>query len=309
VRPDVVGILDALFAHYGEPFADTSAVPTWYVSQLARQHVTMVLSGDGADEAFAGYGRYEAFVRDTVSRDLLDLVRHPRRAVRRLAARLRGTWPDRLQRWQQRYVGVFDDQARARLWRPEYRSLVQVPCSAFRSAHRDGCQLPALEYAQYLDLKTYLPGDILTKVDVASMCHGLEVRTPFIDRRVMEFAATLPSRWRRARRNWRPATLKPLPKQYLARQFPDSFVHRRKQGFAIPEADWLRRGSLVRQRLDQLLDDPANGVYEYFDPQRTQQLVAEFDQTGRQATSLWLLMILGMWLEQRTAARQPVMAA
>jgi asparagine synthase (glutamine-hydrolysing) len=309
VRPDVVGILDELFANFGEPFADTSAIPTWCVSQLARQHVTMVLSGDGADEAFAGYGRYDAFVRDTVSRDLLDLVRRPGRAVRRLAARLLGAWPDRLQRWQQRYVGVFDDQARARLWRPEYRSLVHAPCSAFSSAHRDGCRLPTLEYAQYLDLNTYLPGDILTKVDVASMCHGLEVRTPFIDRRVMEFAATLPSRWRRARRNWRPATLKPLPKQYLARQFPASFVHRRKQGFAIPEADWLRPGSLIRQRLDQLLHDPASGVYEYFDPQRTRQLVAEFDQTGRQATSLWLLMILGMWMEQRAASRQPVMAA
>ncbi len=309
VQPDVVAILDDLFARYGEPFADTSAIPTWCVSRLAREHVPMVLSGDGADEAFAGYTRYEAFARDNLMQDLLGLVRHPKRSLRHLAARLSGTWPDRLQRWQQRYVGVFDEQARRSLWRPEFQALVGVPCSAFTTAHRAGRKLESLAYAQYLDLKTYLPGDILTKVDVASMCHGLEVRTPFTDHRVIEFAATLPRCWRQARQGTRGTTLKPLPKYHLSQKFPDSFVHRPKQGFAIPETAWLRQGTPIRDRLDDLLQSPNCSLHDYFSSQRIRHLVTEFDQDGRHATKLWLLMILGIWMEQRTAAIRPRLAA
>jgi asparagine synthase (glutamine-hydrolysing) len=309
VRPDVVAILDELCGRYGEPFADTSAVPTWCVSRLARQHVTMVLSGDGADEAFAGYPRYDALVRENLRRDVFDLTKHPKRAFRHIAARLSGTWPDRLHRWQQRHVGVFDDAARRLLWRPEFQRVVDVPCSAFTSADRRGRSLPTVRYAQFLDLKTYLPGDILTKVDIASMCHGLEVRTPFTDLRVMEFAASLPDRWRRAPAALRPATLKPLLKQSLMTRFPAEFVHRRKQGFAIPEAAWLQPGTPLRSRLDDLFgssDCPLDSLYS---PARTRQLRREFDQQGRHATSLWLLLILGMWMKRRVDVARPLTAA
>jgi asparagine synthase (glutamine-hydrolysing) len=306
VRPDVEAILDELSCRYGEPFADTSAVPTWCVSRLAREHVRMVLSGDGADEAFAGYPRYSALLRENVGRDIVDLVRRPKRALRHLAARLFHTWPDRLHRWQTRHVGVLDDAARRALWHPEFQSLVDVPCSAFTTADRRGRSLPTLRYAQHLDLKTYLPGDILTKVDIASMCHGLEVRTPFTDVRVMEFAASLPDRWRRTPARLRPATLKPLLKQTLLRHFPPDFVHRPKRGFAIPEAAWLEPDSPLRNRLDDLLDSANGRLFDLFSRAETRRLRAEFDQQGRHKTALWLLMILGIWLERRAeVAQQP----
>ena len=298
VRPDVVGIFGELFSRYGEPFADTSAVPTWCVARLAREHVTTVLSGDGADEAFAGYGRYDAWVRDTLLHDAKRALRQPKHVLRRALATVTGTWPERLQRWQDRFVGVFDQPARQALWRDDYRAVAGVPCSAFGDAGRRARQLPPLEYAQYLDLKTYLPGDILTKVDIATMCHGLEARTPFTDLRVMEFAAQVPTRWRRASSRFSQPTLKALPKQLLMPRFPAAFVHRRKQGFAIPEAEWLQRGTPIRACFDDVVASPRARIRDYFSPPQIEHLIRRFDGQGQHATGLWLLLILGLWLEQ-----------
>ena len=198
VRPDVVGIFDQLFASYGEPFADTSAVPTWCVSQLVRRHVSMVLSGDGADEAFAGYGRYDRWMRDGWWQRVIRAWRNPKQLGRWLWRLGRSAGWTPLDRWQRRYVGVCDATLRSALWRPEYADVVTVESPAFVRADRQAPAADRLSYAQYLDIQTYLPGDILTKVDVASMCHGLEVRTPLCDVRVLEFAgapaAAAPSR-------------------------------------------------------------------------------------------------------------------
>jgi asparagine synthase (glutamine-hydrolysing) len=301
VTPDVVTILQELFAHYGEPFADTSAIPTWCVARLARRHVPMVLSGDGADEAFAGYTRYDAWVRDTLPRNLARFTRQPRRAMGRAAGLLLGQRDDRLRRWQRDFIGIFRDEERQSLWHDDLRAVTRAPNLAFHQADREARGLRDLQYAQYLDLKTYLPGDILSKVDVAAMCHGLEARTPFADLRVMEFAARLPERWRRQTIGGR-ASLKVLPKHHLARQFPAAFVHRRKQGFAIPEAAWLRRGTPVRACFDDVVASAHAAIRQYFQPAEIERRIRQFDETGRQPTNLWLLLILGLWLEHRRGA-------
>lgn len=304
VQPDVVGIFDQLFRKYGEPFADTSAVPTWYVSRLAREHVTMTLSGDGADEAFAGYGRYDRWMNDGWGRDLRRVFKHPKHLCRRISDQIRGAALNRRDRWESEYVGVFRRADRHSLWRDEYRGVVDVPSSAFTDADREAADWGKLEYAQYLDIKTYLPGDILTKVDIASMSHGLEVRTPFTDVRVMEFAATVPRQLRR-RRNGRGATvMKVLPKHFLAKRFPEKFIHRPKRGFAIPESDWLRRGQRVRDCFDDVVADPNSRIRELFCSQQIDRLINGFDQDRRNPTGMWLLMILGFWLEHHHGAQQ-----
>jgi asparagine synthase (glutamine-hydrolysing) len=305
VKPNVVEIFQDLFSHFGQPFADTSAVPTWCVARLAKQHVSMVLSGDGADEAFAGYGRYQAWLHDTLIHDSKRILSHPKAVLRRFAKTLVGTWPNRLDRWQQRFIGVLNPHERRQLWHYPCHALVDNPCSTFRNADRSAHDLDQLEYAQALDLQTYLPGDILTKIDVSTMCHGLEARTPFTDVRVMEFAARVPRslRYGDAGRGFHET--KVLPKRVLRRSMPADLVHRRKQGFAIPEATWLRRGSPVRECFHDFVLARHAPLHEYFQAAAIDQLVQRFDQHGAQPTALWLLFVLGMWLDQHAVQAQP----
>ena len=302
VQPDVVAIFEDLFRHYGQPFADTSAVPTWCVARLARQHVATVLSGDGADEAFGGYARYNAWLQDAPFRDARRVLRHPKQAWRALRDGIRGVSVDPLLKWQTKFVGVLDESARSRLWRSEFQHFTSVPASAFTAAHRVArASAGGLDYPQMLDIRTYLPGDILTKVDIATMCHGLEARTPFTDLRVMQFAAGLPAEQRRRAVTRRKAVMKVLPKRLLARQFSNEFVHRKKQGFAIPESAWLRRGSAVRTCFDDLVVNPRARIRDYFATHEIDRRVRDFDDHGHQPTALWLLMILGLWLEHHAS--------
>lgn len=300
VRPDVVGVFSDLFARFGQPFGDTSAVPTWCVARLAKQHVSMVLSGDGADEAFAGYGRYRNWLSDTWLGDGRRVLRNPKAVLRRWAQALAGARPSRLDRWQQRFVGVFSPLARRQLWHAPFHTLVDTPCSAFRNADRESAGLGSLEYAQTIDLQTYLPGDILTKVDVATMCHGLEARTPFTDIRVLEFAARIPRHLRFGDAGQGGDEGKVLPKRALRRRLPADFVHRPKQGFAIPESKWLRRGTPVRACFDDVVASPNSPIHDYFRADTIARMIHRFDERGEFGTGLWLLFILGHWFDQQS---------
>ncbi len=302
VRPDVVGTLERLFSNYGEPFADTSAVPTWWVCELARRDVPMVLSGDGADEAFAGYGRYGRWLDDSFQNDAANLLKYPKRMFGRIAESIgNGFSMSRSHRWENRFVGMFDRNTRQQLWASDRRELTDVPCPAFAKAAREATAADKLTFAQYTDIKTYLPGDILTKVDIASMQQGLEVRTPFTDVRVMEFAATLPSAQRidrlDAKRN-----LKAVPKRMLRAKFPAKFVDRPKQGFAIPESGWMQKGNPVRSCFDDLVASAGCPLFEFFDRSAIHALRDDFDARGKGATELWTVFALGLWMNNRSAS-------
>lgn len=302
VRPDVVHALQKLFTNYGEPFADTSAVPTWWVSELARRDVPMVLSGDGADEAFAGYHRYGRWLDDTPWADTRNVLRYPKRLLGRIAESYRhGIAGQQLRRWQHQFVGVLDRPSRLKLWPEDQQHLVDLPCPAFVSAGEQARRFEKLSFAQYIDIKTYLPGDILTKVDVASMQHGLEVRTPFTDVRVFEFAATLPYA-QRVDNSKEDRRLKALPKRALSKEFPADFVDRNKMGFAIPEADWMSRGNPVRACFDDLLSSSNACIFDYLERSVVEEMTSEFDSRGVHATALWSLFSLAFWAEQNSAA-------
>ena len=250
VAADDFGLIDTLAGAFDEPFADASALSTYRVSELARERVTVALSGDGADEAFAGYRRYRLFSAEERVRGLLP------QGARSLLGRLGDVYPKldwapqmfraktTLQALGQssgeayaQAVGVTPPLGRTRLYSPALRRALQGHRGEQRyvDTMRDAPARDALGRAQYADLKIWLPGDILTKVDRTSMAVSLEAREPLLDHRLVEFAARLPARLR-----LRGGSGKYLMKRALGRYLPDGILHRRKMGFVTPIGAWFR---------------------------------------------------------------------
>ncbi|HEV8631946.1 MAG TPA: asparagine synthase (glutamine-hydrolyzing) [Thermoanaerobaculia bacterium] len=298
VRPQAMAILPELVDHYGEPFGDSSALPTFYVSRLAQQHVKVALSGDGGDELFSGYDSHRRWLRWLGFAD----VARPAWfwPLRRLAgALLPGLHPPRrrdLTGWL-RMVTVMRPQMRRALWRPEHRWASEEPLEIFEREFARGRTGSAVDLARHMDITTYLPFDILTKVDVASMIHSLEVRTPLADVRVAEFAARVPEELLIARRDGDELEGKVLVKRALARRYPRSFVDRPKRGFAVPVRRWLSSNGALLPEVEARLLGPKSALLEYFEPTVLRQLlVREID------TPLWLLLFLEEWLRQNRCA-------
>src|ERR1041385_5300767 len=307
VEDTSLDFLPELIAHYGEPFGDSSAIPTWHVSKLARERVPMVLSGDGGDEGFAGYAGYQHWAQQDRRAKAYSLLRAGTRGSfyrfrqefrERLAA---GTWHD-LATWQETNTFVSVDKRR-KLWREQYGALIDVKADVFEAAALRARRNDCIAYAQYLDYQTYLPCDILTKVDVASMYHGLEVRTPLIDLRVVELAARLPVD-QRFRVNGSPAPVrKYLLKKVLERTFPYDFVHREKQGFAIPRHLWFLEGQTQRTRLEDALLSQGSRLHEFFLAEELRHQIEMHSLDFDNSNTLWVLLVLGIWLEQNKEVR------
>jgi asparagine synthase (glutamine-hydrolysing) len=302
VGSDDFAAVDTLVAMFDEPFADASALPTWRVCQLAREHVTVALSGDGADEAFAGYRRLAFHHREDQVRAAL-----PRGLRRGLFGPLGAAWPAlgwaprplRAKATLQslaldsdeayaRTVSVTRAEARDGLYsnafkrlRGDYRAETPVVELMRQAPARSG-----LDRAQYADLKRYLPGDILTKVDRASMAVSLEAREPLLDHRLIEFAARLPEDLR-----VRGTTGKWLMKQVMRPDLPHDVLFRPKMGFVTPIAAWFR-GPLVDAARG-IADGGALAATGWFEPAQIAALV-DAHVSGQADTSrtLWQLLML-----------------
>ncbi|MBV7534762.1 amidotransferase 1, exosortase A system-associated [Duganella sp. sic0402] len=306
------GLIDQLATLYDEPFADSSALPTYRVCQLARQRVTVALSGDGGDENLAGYRRYRWHLHEERWRALLPLgLRQP---VFGTLGRLypKADWAPRPLRAKSTFealardsvaayfhgVSIMKDSMRAQLFSPALkRDLGEY--HAIEVLRRHAGSSPAdhpLSMVQYLDLKTYLPGDILTKVDRASMAHGLEVRVPLLDHTLVEWLSGLPPALK-----LRGGVGKYLFKQALAPYLPDELLHRQKMGFSVPLADWLR--GPLRSRLHRSLNSSVLAGCEMFNLDYVQQLFQQH-QIGRRDHSapLWSLMMFESFLRQMRVA-------
>jgi len=294
VRPNALEILPKLVKHYGEPFGDSSAIPTFYVCRMARNSVPMVLSGDGGDEAFAGYDTYRRWLKWLEYED----VSTPawRQKLRSLAERLMpGHYPPRqmtINSWL-RFVTAMPHHKRQILWRPEYQTLPALPVEILEQEFTRTAGYSACNIAQYLDIKSYLPYDILTKVDVASMMHGLEVRTPITDIRVIEFAATIPQTMNIHKNGNKTWEGKFLLKKLMQRYYPTEFLRRPKMGFAVPIRKWLASDRAWQQKIQERLLGPSSMLFEFFEPTAINQLFAEDAMS-----QLWRLLFLEEWLEQ-----------
>ncbi len=308
VEPDAVAILPKLVWHYDEPMADSSAVPTWYLSQITREHVTVALTGDGGDELFAGYPRYQAVWLgswfDRLPRVVRRVLAGPfwqklpasprqksfRRRLRRFAEMLGKPPLDRYLEW----IAIFGEARRAALYEPEFlNSLADSDPLEFLRARAALCsRRDPVTSASLTDLGTYLPCDLMTKVDIASMAHGLECRPPFLDHRVVELAARMPPA-----RKFRRGHGKRILLETFADLLPEEIQRRSKMGFGVPLDHWFR-GPLAGLTQEVLLDKSTldRGIFR---GEAVRQLVEEhlagrFDHAYR----LWALLVLELWQRQ-----------
>ncbi len=298
VAPQAVQLVERLMSYFDEPFADSSAVPTFLVSQLARESVTVALSGDGGDELFAGYDRYPEAQRQRWfdrlplglrRKVLLPLSRklpywmYGKNYLRRVA----------LDNGLERYLdaAMLPLPVKERLVTAEFRATVtSLDCGeVLRRFVPDGRERSLLDRIVYLDTKTELPGDILTKVDRMSMAHSLEVRVPLLDHRLVEYVARLPMRYK-----LRGATTKYLFKKAFGDLLPPGILTRRKMGFALPLPHWFARD--LREFLRDVLFDPRTLQRGYFNAAFVDALVREHARGRRDNSSLlWRLLALEIW--------------
>jgi len=295
LRPDVVSIAEDLAWYLDEPFGDTSAIPTYMVSKLAAEHVTVVLTGDGGDELFAGYDKYLVEDRE---RQYEGIPRAVRRALggigRRMPAGMRGrrflrhVALEGAERYLDASMMFRADELRA-LFQPD--AFAEIAAHDPRGAaltHLRGMDGDWLSAIQYCDVNHYLPLDILTKVDRMTMAHSIEARPPLLDHELVEFAARIPSRLR-----MRDGETKHLLKRAMRGILPDGIIDRRKHGFAVPLARWFR-GELAGFARDLLLSDTCRrrGL---FDAKSIERLLALHERGRDIDLQLWTLMSTELW--------------
>ncbi|MFN0123615.1 MAG: asparagine synthase (glutamine-hydrolyzing) [Blastocatellia bacterium] len=325
VAPDALAILPTLVRHYGEPYADSSAVPTFYVSQMTRRHVTVALNGDGGDESFAGYERYlgnrlaarfqgmpgAALVARALSAALPDSVNPKNRVrnVKRFLAAAAQPMAERYGRW----VGFFREEDKQRLYSGDMRRMLAgkrplAPLAWMEALFADTRGLDPVDAVMSVDVRSYLPFDLLVKVDITSMANSLEARSPFLDHEVMEFAAQLPVNMKLKGGN-----AKYLLKRAFADLLPPENVNRRKMGFGVPVGAWFR-GPLKELLCDSLLSDSSR-VNAWLQPAEVRRMVnAHIGGQTDYAFPLWSLLMLELWVREvveapRTVVREAVLVA
>ncbi len=308
VASDDFDLIDRLAWQYDEPFADSSAIPTFRLCELARKHVTVALSGDGGDETFGGYRRYRLHTLEERVRSALPLAL--RRPVFGLLGHLypKADWAPRMFRAKTTFqamarssveaychtMSFVDDSTRCALFSDALRSQL-AGYSALevfhRHASRAGTDDP-LALIQYIDLQTYLIGDINTKVDRASMAHSLEVREPLMDHKLVEWMATLPSDLK-----LRQGEGKFLLKKAMESSLSNEVLYRPKMGFAVPLARWFR--GPLRQRVRDVLLGPRLAETGLFS-QKAIRTVLEHHEAGTRdfSTPIWTLLMFDAFLRQ-----------
>jgi len=301
VKPDAASALPDLVAHFGEPFGDASALPVWYLARLARQHVTVALNVDGGDELFAGYPWYANGARlaaaarwlQPLARTVLraDLARRglralPRRAAKGLELVSRDDAP--------RFAALrhtLEASERTRLYSPAFAARLDGAALAYiEEAYRGGDAHDLLQAMGLTDITTYLPEDLLVKVDRMTMAHALEARSPFLDTAVVELAMKLPARLKSDGNG-----TKRIVKELFGPQFPPGFLNRPKMGFSLPVNEWLR-GEL-RGRLEAQLHRGPFVDAEIVEPSAVNELLNEHNHGRSHGAKLWNLLMLAEWFE------------
>ena len=299
VRPDADRWIEGIVGIFDEPFADSSALPTYVVSWLARQHVTVSLSGDGGDELFGGYTRYlDALRRPTLPAWGRSVLRAVGRALPHVAPG-RGRLLDRARSREAAYAGTVsfplapvDGGMAAHRLVPRDGEFGDLLADAFAAAHaRDFVSQMTL-----VDVATYLPGDILTKVDRVSMAVSLEARVPLLDHALVEFALALP-----AGLKIRDGVGKQIFRRAIRGLVPPVVLDHPKLGFAVPLSSWFR--GPLRHRLDRL-SATDGGLYDVLDRASVRRLVREHLMRRRDhSTALWRALVLQLWLDHLDAGR------
>jgi asparagine synthase (glutamine-hydrolysing) len=314
VTPSALEILPALSWHYDEPFADSSAIPSFYVARMSREHVAVVLNGDGGDEAFGGYLRYVAMARARripvlpFAGPALDragsalAARGARQSAVRKAGRMLALLGHPAPRRYARLMSSFSPGEKAALYSDALRERLAGTDSytlidqAFADSRADSDVGRVMD----VDVNTYLPGDLLVKMDIATMANSLEARSPFLDHRLMEWAAGLPPRLK-----VRGGTTKYLLKKAVAGWLPEELVTRPKMGFGVPLAAWLR-DELLDLSWDVLTDHTARSR-GLFRQEAVRDLLRRHREGRDHADRIWALIQFELW-HRRFVDAAPVAA-
>jgi asparagine synthase (glutamine-hydrolysing) len=310
VDPDDFSLVDRLTELYDEPYADSSALPTYRVCELAKKQVTVVLSGDGGDENFAGYRRYRWHTYEERMRSLLPATLrsplfgflgnvYPKADWAPKVFRAKSTFEAMARNTVEGYfysVSVMSDSVRAAVFSQKLKDELQG-YSAVNVLRDHADRAPSchpLSLVQYLDLTTYLPGDILTKVDRASMAHALEVRVPLLDHKLVEWVSGLPPEFKLRGREG-----KYLFKKALEPYVPGEILYRPKMGFAVPLANWFR--GPLRNRVREAVLSPCMTESGYFDNAFLRKMLDQH-QSGIKdySASLWSLLMYDSFLRRYT---------
>ena len=302
VEPRAIEVVPTLVRHYGEPYADSSAIPSFYLAKLTRQHVTVALNGDGGDESFGGYGwhlgsriaerwqRVPSALRglaEQAAAGLAPLSSHRRSPLARLSRFMAAASRPRAARYRH-WLSIFTPGMKAELYASPHQRHADPIEAIFAAAP----SLDAVDAMLHADMEWYLPTDLLPKVDIATMANSLEARSPFLDWQLTEFAARLPSTFKVKGR-----TSKYILKKAIADLVPAANIHRPKQGFAVPVGPWFR-GELKDFLADHILS-PRFQSRGLFAPAAVQRL---FDDHQRGAADhahhLWTLLMLELWFRE-----------
>jgi len=305
VRPKALDLLPELVRYFDEPFADSSAVPVFLVSKLAREHVKVALSGEGGDEVFAGYQTYTAFKVAEMYRHLPSLLTRTviPTIIKRLPVSHRKISFDYKAK---RFVDgalrppadghflwkvIFTEEAKTALYGKNVAG-VEDPIELFRKAYAHCSAIDPLSKLQYIDLKIYLPDDILVKADRMSMANSLEVRVPFLDHRVVEFAAAMPP-WLRMRGFTKKYILKRIMSPYL----PPKVVNGKKRGFNVPIPIWLRHD--LRDLIHDVLNPRRIREVGLFEPNVITAMLREHEEKqSDHSRNIWGLLIFMLWYDE-----------
>ena len=305
VKPKALEILPLLVERYGEPYADSSAIPSYYVAKETRKYVTVALNGDGGDESFAGYDRYQAMVlaksynhlpsilQDGLSRAIISIApdrlnyKNRRKRLRRFLENASLPFYSRYCNW----ISIINDTEKNRLYSEGFKQKLGNSKSEdwlrdYPNLSRD---VKLVDRLMAIDIKTNLANDLLVKMDIASMANSLETRSPFLDHKFMEFAAKLPPEYK----------MKRLIKKYILKKaikdlIPKEILQRRKMGFAVPVGEWFRNN--MKGFLREILLSQSSLNRGYFKPEVIKNMVNQhIDKRVDYTFQLWSLLMLELW--------------
>ncbi len=310
VNPEAIDIIDKIVWHFDEPFADSSAIPTWYVSKITRQNVIVALSGDGGDETFAGYvqrysmNRFEdrirnmfpVSVRNTFIRGLasvyprIDALPRPLR-LKKFLTNLSLSMEQAYYRDMSFYFSPEDKQV---LYSTAMKEAVKnySSFSVFQPFFKKNTTSDPVTRAQYIDIKTYMSEDILVKVDRMSMAHSLEVRAPLLDHKVMEFAASIPSSLKLNKKE-----SKYILKKMNENRLPHDILYRKKQGFRVPLSRWLRED--LKNYIQDTIFSNKSGIYEYLNQSYVKAMwESHLKGINDYSSQIWNIFMFELWRRQ-----------
>lgn len=307
VRPNAIEVLPMLVRQYEEPYADSSALPTYYVSKLTRDHVTVALNGDGGDENFAGYPWYSiqkfvnwyekfACLHSFFATPVCNLMeKNFKRDLFEKMSRFSRSLPYENSRRYMNYICYFTNEMKNDLYAPDFKASVwqKDTFELFKEKFSESGAKKRLDQSFYTDINTYLPDDLLVKVDMATMLVALEGRSPFLDHEMMELSAKIPPRLKLKNAN----TKKYILKKALEGLVPKEILYRPKRGFGVPIGDWFR-GDLKKYAEEILLGDKAAGR-NIFNRNYIKKILDDHCNTRiNYSRYIWALLTLELWFRE-----------